>query len=442
VATESRRSLPLEENRPALTVPRPVTAFLGTESASGILLVVASVAALAWANSPWKESYSDLWHTELSIEIAGRTIAEDLAHWINDALMAIFFFVVGVEIKRELVTGELASARAAILPVVAAAGGMVVPAALYVAVNAGGDGTSGWGIPMATDIAFAVGVLALLGDRAPSGLKVLLLSMAIVDDVGAIVVIAIFYTDDVSLAWLATAGGGLVLVAVLQRSRMWFVPVYVVLGAGVWFATYESGVHATIAGVALGLLTPARPLLAQPDADLIAGTLSTDADVTADEVRAISYRIRESVPVAERLETLLHPWTALVVVPVFALANAGIEVSGSAVRDAATAPVTIGVVMGLVLGKFLGVGGAVWLAVRLRMSELPEGVTWRHVGGIAAVAGIGFTVSLFITGLAFDDPAAQDEAKLGVLAASTIAAVAGTLILRGARRPDDDDRGG
>jgi Na+:H+ antiporter, NhaA family len=266
-----------------------------------------------------------------------------------------------------------------------------------------------------------------------------LLSMAIVDDIGAIVVIAIFYTDDMSMVWLATAGGGLVLVAALQRARVWFVPIYVVLGAGVWFATFESGVHATIAGVALGLLTPARPLLAQPDADLIAGTLSTDADVTAEEVRAISYRIRESVPVAERLETLLHPWTALLVVPIFALANAGIEVSGSAVRDAATAPVTIGVVTGLVLGKFIGVGGAVWLAVRLRLSELPEGVTWRHVGGMAAVAGIGFTVSLFIAGLAFDDPAVQDEAKLGVLVASTIAAIAGTLVLRGARRPGDDD---
>ena len=413
----------------ARRIAQPVARFLHTEAAGGILLLAATVVALVWANSPWKASYADLWHTELGLRIGEFSISEDLRHWVNDALMALFFFVVGMEIKRELVVGELATLRAALLPAIAAVGGMVVPAALYLVLNTGGDGSSGWGIPMATDIAFAAGVMALLGGRAPVGLKVLLLSLAIVDDIGAIVVIAVFYSNGLSLGWLAIAGAGVLLVAVLQRAHVWYVPIYAVVGAGVWLATFESGVHATIAGVALGLLTPARPFLAEPEADRIADRLSPETDVTAVEVRVIGFQIRESVSVAERLESLLHPWTGYVIVPVFALANAGIVLSADGVGDAVGSPVTLGIVLGLVVGKFVGVAGATWLACKTRLAPLPTGVTLQHVAGMAALAGIGFTVSLFITGLAFDDSALQDEAKLGVLAASAIAAVIGTLIL-------------
>jgi NhaA family Na+:H+ antiporter len=286
---------------------------------------------------------------------------------------------------------------------------------------------------MATDVAFALGVLALLGSRVPAELKVLLLALAIVDDVGAIVVIAAFYTDDLHARWLLVAGGGLLLIAMLSRVRVRYLPVYVLLGTGVWLATYESGVHATIAGVALGLLAPARPFLPEVDADRIADELSADEAVTADEVRNLSFRLRESIPVTEHLQNLLHPWTSYLIVPLFALANAGVELSRDSLRDAVTAPITVGVVVGLVVGKLVGVSAAILLVVRFAGGRLPEGITSRHIVGMAAVAGIGFTVSIFIAGLAFDDPAATDQAKIGVLVASVLAAVLGGIILRSRR---------
>jgi NhaA family Na+:H+ antiporter len=355
---------------------------------------------------------------------------------VNDGLMALFFFVVGLEIKGELVSGQLSSPRDATLPAVAAFGGMVVPAALYLALNAGGDGGAGWGIPMATDIAFAVGVLALLGDRIPPSVRVMLLGLAIVDDIGAILVIAVFYTDAVSIGWLALAGAGLVAVGLLRRAKVWYPPIYFVVGMVVWLATLESGIHATIAGVALGVLTPARPFLSEVDADRIADELSADRQVDAAEARDIAFRVRESVPVAERLEEALHPWTSYLVIPIFALANAGIPLSGDAIADAAGSAITAGVAVGLVLGKVIGVLGAAAIAVRFGWGRLPEGVTWSHMAGMAALAGIGFTVSIFISGLAFDEPAAQDQAKIGVLAASVLAAIIGTVLLR--RSPTGD----
>jgi NhaA family Na+:H+ antiporter len=288
---------------------------------------------------------------------------------------------------------------------------------------------------MATDIAFAVGVLALLGSRVPAALKVMLLALAIVDDIGAIVVIAAFYTEEISFGWLALAVAGLASVVVLRRARVWYPPVYIAVGIFVWFATLESGVHATIAGVAFGLLTPARPFLDEVDADRIADELSADHQVDATEVRDISFRIRESVSVAERLEDALHPWTSYVVIPIFALANAGIPLSADTIRDAAASPVTIGVILGLVLGKTLGVLGAVALAVRIGVGALPAGITRRHIAGMAVLAGVGFTVSLFITGLAFEQQALQDEAKVGVLVASALAAAIGSVVLLGAPRP-------
>jgi Na+:H+ antiporter, NhaA family len=426
----------------ARSVARPVTRFLAIEAAGGALLVAAALVAVVWANSPWSGSYRSVWASELTVSVAGHGITEDLRHWINDGLMTLFFFVIGLEIKGELVGGQLRHARAAVVPVVGALGGMLVPAAIFLVFNLGGPGSAGWGVPMATDVAFAVGVLALLGSRAPTELKVLLLGLAIIDDVGAIVVIALVYSDGVDLGPLAIAALGIVLLAVFRRARVRYLPVYVVIGLLVWLAMFESGVHATIAGVALGLLAPARPFLPEVDADRIADELSTDEHVTAGEVRAISFRLRESIPVTERLQDLLHPWTSYLIVPLFALANAGVPISVSGLADAASSPVTLGVVTGLVVGKLVGVSGAILLAVHLGLGRLPETVSTRHVFGLAGIAGIGFTVSLFITALAFEDPALTDQAKLGVLAASLLAALVGTVILRRSKSAAPPSPGG
>ncbi len=413
----------------ARSVALPVSKFLHVEASGGVLLAVAAAVALIWANSPWSESYGDLWHTYITIDVGGHTITENLQHWINDGLMTLFFFVIGLEIKQELTNGQLTSPREAAIPAAGALGGMVVPALFFLAFNLGGDGSAGWGIPMATDVAFAVGVLALLGSRVPAQLKVLLLGLAIVDDVGAIIIIAAFYSDGLEAQWLATAAVGLVVVALLGRAKVRYLPVYVVLGIGIWFATFESGVHATIAGVALGLLTPARPFLPNVDADRIANELSRDTHVTAPELRDISFRLREAVPVTERLQDLLHPWTSYLIVPLFALANAGVEMSGESLSDAVTSPITLGVMAGLVLGKLIGVASAIAIASKLGIGRLPVGVTMRHITGMAGIAGIGFTVSIFIAGLAYDDPGTTDEAKIGVLVASLLAAVIGSIIL-------------
>ena len=382
-----------------------------------------------------------MWHTTVTVEAGPLHLSEDLRHWVNDGLMALFFFVVGLEIKTELVRGQLSSLRDAALPAIGAVGGMLVPALLFLAVNAGGNGIDGWGIPMATDIAFAVGVLALLGSRVPPALKVLLLGLAIADDIGAIAVIAIFYTDQIHLAWLVAALLGLGAVVVMRRARVWYAPAYFVAGLVVWGCTLESGIHATIAGVVLGLLTPARPLLPELEADRMADRLSTDHDVTAVEVRDLAFDLRESVSVAERLEEALHPWTSYVVIPIFALANAGIPLSREALGDAAGSPVTLGVVAGLVVGKLVGITLLSWLAVRAGVARLPAGIRWRHLTGMAALAGIGFTVSIFVSGLAFTSAALQDEAKIGVLLASVAAAALGVGMLwnAGAGGPDDDD---
>jgi NhaA family Na+:H+ antiporter len=426
----------LGSDRPlARSVAQPIIRFLHVEAASGVLLLAAAVVAIAWANSPWSASYEQLWSTDVVLTVGRHTVEADLRHWVNDGLMAVFFFVLGLEIKQELVDGQLSTPRAAAVPALGALGGMVLPAAIFLALNATGPGADGWGIPTATDVAFSLGVLALLGQRVPAELKVLLLGLAIADDVGAIVVIAAFYSDHLSPAWLAVAAAGLLLVVALRRRRVWYLPVYVALGVAVWFATRESGIHATIAGVALGLLTPARPLMPRADADRIAGQLSADDNVDAAEVREISFRIRESVPVAERLEELLHPWTSYVIVPLFALANAGVSLSADSLSDAVTSRITLGVVAGLVVGKLVGVGAAIWLAVRTGLGRLPPGVTGRQVTGMAALAGIGFTVSLFVTGLAFPGPPLADEAKIGVIAASLLAAGVGAAILLASRPP-------
>ena len=423
----------------AREILRPIQRFMQVEASGGAVLLFATVAALIWANSPWSDTYFDLWRSTIVIDTGLFRIEEDLQHWVNDALMAIFFFVVGLEIKRELVHGELREPRQAILPAAAAAGGMAVPALLYVALNAGSDGARGWGIPMATDIAFALAIMALLGDRVSTALRVFLLAVAIVDDIGAILVIAVFYSESVALDSLAVAGAFILAVFVMQRLDVRSIGAYIVIGSGLWIATFESGVHATIAGVVLGLLTPARAYLPLPAYSTKAHALLRGLqEARAEEEHGSSQSTLEELEFAtahassplERLERLLHPWSSYVVLPIFALANAGIELSGGIIEDAASSHVTIGIILGLVAGKLLGIVAAVALMTGLRVARLPSGADWPNIVGTALLAGVGFTVSLFITGLAFDDPTLQGDAKIGILCASLAAGVAGYLVLR------------
>ena len=409
--------------------------FLHVEVSGGIVLLVATAAALVWANLPG-DSYTDFWHSEVNLDIAGFELHEDLLGWVNDGLMAVFFFIVGLEIKREWEVGELVDRRAAVLPAVGALGGMVVPALIFVAITAGGENANGWGIPMATDIAFALGIIALVGDRVPSPLKVFLLTLAIVDDIGAIVVIAVFYNESLDLGWLALAAGLIATTYFLKRIRVWYLPLYVILAGGIWLAMFESGVHATLAGVILGIITPTHALNPDMTREQVEATMTDPAlDRTTQAVEAARL-INESVPVGSRLIRSIHPWTSFVIIPIFALANAGIELSGDALSDAASSSVTIGIAAGLVIGKIVGIAGAVLIAVRLGVSRLPGGATMTQMFGVCAVAGIGFTVSLFISNLAYEDEAILSQAKIGVLAASIIAAVIGATILTRAAPPD------
>ncbi len=415
----------IEGDRPvARRIGRPVRDFLHVETAGGIVLLLATVAALVLANSSLGDDINDFWSTELLLlEIGDFHLEETLLHWVNDGLMAIFFFVVGLEIKRELVNGELKNPRKAALPAIAAVGGMIVPALIYFILNAGGVGADGWGIPMATDIAFAVGVMALLGDRVPGPLKVFLLTLAIVDDIGAILVIAVFYSEGISFGWLGFGVALLGLIVAMRVARIWYTPAYVAVGVVVWIAFLESGVHATIAGVVLGLLTPAKPLKSSSD------VVELEPSSSWSTIRSTLFDARETVPVAERLQHSIHPWSAFVILPMFAFANAGIQLSGQSLKDAASSPVALGIVLGLVVGKPVGVVVAAWIAKRSNLGDLPEGVAWPHVLGAGTLAGIGFTVSLFVAGLAFDDGDVIAEAKIGILAASALAAGLGALLL-------------
>jgi NhaA family Na+:H+ antiporter len=377
--------------------------FVSVEALSGLALLGTAVAALVWANVAG-HNYADAWHTNLTVGVGDFTITEDLRHWVNDGLMAIFFFVVGLEIKRELVEGDLRDPKTATLPVLAALGGMVLPAALFFALNPDAPARDGWGIPVATDIAFAVGVLALLGPRVPKPLKLFLLTLAIVDDIGAILVIAVFYSSGVSGQWLAGAVATLLAFFVLQRLGIRNPLVYVVPGIVLWLCMFESGVHATIAGVILGLLTPNQQWRGQP--------------------------------VIGRLERAIHPWTSFLIVPLFALANAGVDLGGGVLGDALGSRVTLGVVVGLVVGKTVGISTAVAVAVRLGLGRLPTGVRARQIVGVASVAGIGFTVSLFIAELSFAGTRHLDDAKIGILTASVLSGLLGALVL--VRRPRRD----
>ena len=423
----------------------PLRAFIRSEAVGGILLLGCAILAFLWANSPFATSYFELWQTRVTVGVRDFVIDKPLLLWINDGLMAIFFFLIGLEIKREVLGGELANPKSAALAVAAAFGGMAFPALAYLTLNAGGEGAAGWGIPMATDIAFALGVLALLGDRVPLSAKVFLTALAIVDDLGAVVVIALFYTAEVSATALLWAAGFFAALVAVNRLGIQRTVVYVLLGLGLWLAFLKSGVHATIAGVLLALTIPARRRLdpvkflarARSYLDSFAGHVAPAPDELTVEQRNAIYALEEACGDAEtplaRLEHALHKPVAFLIVPVFALANAGVEVSAGFGAVVAS-PLTLGIVLGLVVGKPIGITALAWLAVRSGLAALPDGVGWKQVMGISALCGIGFTMSIFIATLAFPgDPDLLDAAKLGILLGSLVAGVVGWVALRGRR---------
>jgi Na+:H+ antiporter, NhaA family len=438
------RCMGVKRGRPVENIVRPFQYFADKASSGGILLIAAAVLALVWANSPWGASYTGLWGTKLSISLGSFSLEKDLTHWINDGLMAVFFLVVGLEIKREILVGELSSPRQAALPIAAALGGAVIPAAIYVGINFGTEGMSGWGIPMATDIAFALGVLALLGERVPISLKVFLTALAIVDDIVAVVVIALFYTSDVS--WGALAVGAAFVVALIAANLVGVskpLP-YALLGIGLWLCFLQSGVHATLAGVLLAMTVPAssfidtgtflkrsRSLLDRFEQAGERGDSVLSNDERQGALHALNRANEDVEPPLQELEHALHPWVVFAVMPLFALANAGV-VLGEDFAVTLLNPVSLGILAGLLLGKQFGITLFAWLAVKSGISELPEGMTWRHIYGAGWLGGIGFTMSLFISDLAFTDGPLLDVAKLAILAASLVAGVGGWLILRGA----------
>jgi len=411
--------------------------FVHSETSGSILLFGATVVALIWANSPWSESYFALWKIPLNV---GRRalFSMDLHHWIDDGLMVLFFLVVGLEIKREIVKGELSSFKQAALPIMAALGGMILPAVIYFALNRSSTGVHGWGIPMATDIGFALGVLALLGKRIPSNLRVFMLALAIVDDVGAILVIAFFYTPHISLSALALAGVLLaVLVTVVMRQAP--ISVYVVVGFFFWAAVLGSGVHATIAGVILGLLAPIKPKFRPEELADVAEPLlrnfrnqilsqdKLSAEATLTELDQL---LRGTDSIAERLERTVHPWVSFLVLPLFALASAGVALSTEQLKLASSSPIALGIFLGLLIGKSVGIIAFSYLAVRIRIAVMAEGLTWPGIAGVGILAGLGFTVALFISGLSFEDHAMVATAKVAVLAASLAAGLIGYIYLR------------
>jgi NhaA family Na+:H+ antiporter len=417
----------------------PFRDFQAREASGGLVLMAAALVALIWANSPVADAYEALWSTTVTVGAGDFVLAKSLHLWINDGLMAIFFLVVGLEIKREVVVGELASPRRAALPIAAALGGALLPAILFLLV-AGGDAEAGrgWGVAMATDIAFALGVLALLGSRVPIGLKIFLTALAIVDDLLAVLVIAVFYSADLSLVALGAAGVVLAALVLANRLGIRRPIVYALLGVALWVAVLQSGIHATVAGVLLAMTIPARTTI-DPRAFLerargfLADFGRQVGDEPDDEHHAALWELEDLTESAQapmlRMEHALHPWVAYLIVPLFALSNAGVPIGGD-LAATASEPVVLAVLLGLVIGKQIGITLAAWLVVRAGLAALPEGVTWRHIYGAAWLGGIGFTMSLFVAELAFGDGQALDLAKVGILVASVVAGVGGYLLLR------------
>ena len=417
---------------------RPLQEFLETSTASGVVLLGAVVLALVWVNSPWDGSYTSLLSTPISVGVGDFIVAGDLHFWINEGLMALFFLVVGLEIKRELTTGELRRPRAALLPVVAAATGMAVPALLFLAVVGGGPGARGWGIPMATDVAFALGVLALAAARTPSGLRPLLLAIAIVDDIGSVIVVAAFYPGAIAVGWLGACIGVAGLVFVFPKIHIRATLVYVSLGIVLWYAMYRSGLHPALAGVVMGLLTPSepfqRPQAVSEEAHRTAERTEDDPrplDADAIEWLRLAELSREAVSPLTRVEHILLPWTSFVVLPLFALANVGVPLSASAIAAAAGSAVAWAILIARVGGKIAGIWGGAVLASRLGLVDLPRGVRSMHLAGMAAAGGTGFTVSLFVAEVAFGrDSPLLTHVKISLLAASVVSASVALLLLR------------
>lgn len=411
----------LNRATPVARMVAPLVNFLHVESSGGLVLLLCTVIALLLANSLLADPFQALWQHEFSISLGHFALHESLLHWINDGLMALFFFVVGLEIKREVVSGELADPRKALLPIVAALGGMILPASLFLITLWGAPGYHGWGIPMATDIAFVVGFLTLLGARVPAGLKIFLLTLAIADDLGAVLVIAIAYTADLRPIALVFAGVGVGLVLLLRYIGVRRVGIYAMVGLGIWLAFLKSGVHPTLAGVLLGLLTPARPMVRQRVLLDVVGDLFARLRQSREGKPQVATEMQSP---AERLENQLHPWVAFAIMPLFALANADVRIEWAGLAS----PIALSVAVGLVLGKPLGIVLFSWASVRLGMTRLPHGLNWKVMIGAGCLGGIGFTMSLFIAGLAFQD-ALLGQAKIGVLIGSALSAMLGCALL-------------
>jgi NhaA family Na+:H+ antiporter len=410
----------LERATPVGRLVAPLARFFQIEASGGVVLLAFTAVSLILANSLLSDAFASFWETPIGVTVGSFALQQPLLHWINDGLMTLFFFLAGLEIKRELVSGELADPRKALLPVVAALGGMVVPAALYLLCLGSRPGWRGWGVPMATDIAFVVGVLTLLGPRVPTGLKILLLTLAIADDIGAILVIAVAYSGSIAFPALGLAAAGLGLILLLQWIGVRALLIYTVLGVGIWLLFLRSGVHPTVAGVLLGLLTPARPELRRRVLlDVVSDLYSRLRGQRGQPQTAV-----EPISPLERLETALHPWVAFAIMPLFALANADVAIQGSALAT----PVAVAVAVGLILGKPLGIVLFSWASVRMGLTRLPAGVTWMVLVGAGCLGGIGFTMSLFMAGLGLEG-ALRDQAKIAILTGSLISGVLGCLLL-------------
>lgn len=438
-------------NRVVQTVSNPIQEFLKLQSASGILLFACTVAAILWSNSQWSHSYQELWHTPISFGFGAIIFSKSLAHWINDGLMAVFFFVVGLEIKREILIGELSSLRKAMLPVVAAVGGMAIPALIYVGFTRGTLAVSGWGIPMATDIAFSLGVLTLLGKRVPIQLKIFLTAFAIVDDIGAVIVIAFFYASSIVWGHLAIAGVVVILLVCANWLGVRNLLLYAVLGVILWLAFLESGIHATVAGVLLAMTIPARSnlnkrrflrrsrsILKQLEGDNPSQVTSDSEERDQSGVRDLGQVNQDFKSPLQRFEHALHPWVIFAIMPLFAIANAGVRFEAG-LSSLIMNSVPLGVFLGLVLGKQIGITLFSWVAVKSRIASLPSSITWRDIYGVAWLGGIGFTMSLFIASLAFGDGPLMSESKLGIYAASLVAGIGGLLILSRRAEPSAKD---
>lgn len=420
----------------------PINRFINKSTTGGILLFAAAVIALALANSPFKDAYHHFWEHTISIGFNEFVLSKSLHHWINDGLMSIFFFVIGLELKREIMAGELSKPKDAILPIFAGLGGMAIPALLYLILNSSGETATGWGIPMATDIAFALGILYMLGDKVPLSLKVFLTALAITDDLGAVMVVAFFYTSDISIMSLLFGGGFLVVLVIANLLGVRSTIFYGMVGiCGLWVAFLLSGIHATMAGIIAALTIPANVKLMDKHFVVKMNALTNDFEKSVPNnvtlltheqlhiVDRIRFYAKAALTPLQRLEHSMHPLVAYFVMPVFALANTGITFSGNFVKDLVS-NVSLGVILGLALGKFIGIVAVSRILVKLKLAVLPYGLNWRHIYGTAMLAGVGFTMSLFITDLAFVNPEYIFQAKIGIFVASTICGIGGFLVLR------------